>query len=599
MSGWKNGASAALLAGLALMPQWAAAETASVPAPVIIQRNYGAAEDPGRFKAVAERAGNLFTLLMAEMALQRGDASRALGTYMLMLERTKDTEVAERAMDMAVGLNAFDQADAVYRRWVELEPSPGAALQRMTWARNMVRGDFSRAAEDWDTALSEANDIQQQRIFLLAAQTAVQRPELAQILEEKVHRSALERPQMPEAAMADAILSALTDQDRRAVDALQRLAVLDGEMLPPTELTLRLIGQRKPEILGRLFQSTDTQHLSPVWRELQLSGLVFSGKTDEAAALLQKLLAEDPDAELYIQAALLEASRNGSRAQVENYLQKAYQTGSKEQQSRAALVAVLGALENNQYPQAAEWLKRIQSGEYAFDKLFLQASLAGEQGDWPQVRRVIAQAQALPSQEGRFFSGDDLFGLHLAAMANEKNAQNIVPQLNRLYREAQKSGNTDREADVLYQRGLLYADRLNNPRAAVADFRRLLELRPNAEAMNALGYTMLLVPGEDQNRAFELIQTAYSQDPESPAINDSMGWAYFKKGDAAAALPYLQYAFEQFPHGEVAAHLGEVLWTLGEKAKAQAVFKQGLAAKEGAEIVRATVRRLGIKLPAR
>ncbi|WP_338809140.1 tetratricopeptide repeat protein [Neisseria leonii] len=599
MAAWKKQLGAVWAAVWIGLPQ-AAAETVTVSEPppqMIIRRSHGEVEDPARLKAITDRSNHLFSLFLAELSLQRGNAAPALGTYLTMLERTKDTEVAERAMDMAVGLSAFDVAESVYRRWVALEPSPGAALRRITWARNMVRGDFEQAAAEWDGALSQADDGRQRQMFLLAAQTAVQSRQAAAVLEDKIHRAALARPEMPEAAVADAVFSVLNDRGSRTVAALHRLAAADGELLPPTELTLRLISRRRPEILGRFFQSAELPKLPPVWRELRVAALAADGKTDEADALLKQLLAEAPSAELYIQAALLEGARKSGRAQTVHYLERAYRSGTQEQQSRAAVAAVLAALEDKDIAAAGKWLARIRAAEYAFDKLFLQAALARTKSEWGQVRRLAEQARAQPSQEGRFFTEEDFFGLYLEALAREQDARRVLPVLNRLYREAQRAGRTERVLDVLYRRGLLYADRLNDSRAALADFRRVADSRPNTESLNALGYTMLQVPGEDLERAFSLIQTAYSQEPESAAVNDSMGWAYFKRGDARAALPYLEYAYRELPHGEVAAHLGEVLLALGEKERALAVFRQGLAG-EGAELVRAAMRRLGIKLPA-
>ncbi|MCD0229744.1 hypothetical protein LN378_33510, partial [Enterobacter hormaechei subsp. steigerwaltii] len=51
-----------------------------------------------RLAAVGERVNQIFTLLGGETALQKGQAGTALATYMLMLERTKSPEVAERAL---------------------------------------------------------------------------------------------------------------------------------------------------------------------------------------------------------------------------------------------------------------------------------------------------------------------------------------------------------------------------------------------------------------------------------------------------------------------------------------------------------------------
>uniref|UniRef100_UPI0035A138FC tetratricopeptide repeat protein n=1 Tax=Neisseria dentiae TaxID=194197 RepID=UPI0035A138FC len=113
-----------------------------------------------------------------------------------------------------------------------------------------------------------------------------------------------------------------------------------------------------------------------------------------------------------------------------------------------------------------------------------------------------------------------------------------------------------------------------------------------------LGYTMFSLPEYDVEEAFRLIQAAYQQEPESAAINDSMGWAYYLKGDAQSALPYLEYAYAQFPDPEVAAHLGEVLWKLGQQEKAKSVWREGLSKGADDVVLQKTLQRLGVKLPA-
>jgi tetratricopeptide (TPR) repeat protein len=59
-------------------------------------------------------------------------------------------------------------------------------------------------------------------------------------------------------------------------------------------------------------------------------------------------------------------------------------------------------------------------------------------------------------------------------------------------------------------------------------------------------------------------------------ILDSMGWVLFKLNKKEEALIFLLKAFQTFPDGEVAAHLGEVLWALDQKPEAQAIWQQSL-----------------------
>lgn len=548
---------------------------------------------------IIDRANDVFTLLGGEMALQKGEAGTALATYMVMLDRTKDPEVAERAMDMAVSLHAYAQAEAIYQKWREIEPEPGEAQRRMAWTRALISGDTDEAARNLNKVLDQANEAQVGRMFLLLAQMSVQQPNLAQKMGKAVHRAADKYPAMPEAAIADAIFSAQRGKEKNAVSALQTLAKLDAEILPPTELTLRLVAQRSPEILNRFFAESDTQNLSPMWQELEISSLMASGKLDQAYSRLQALLNQNPNADLYIQAALLSVARQDDLSVVNGYLDKAYTYGTQEQQSRAAVIGAMRSAEAKAYPQALKWADKITAADYVFDKAVLRASIEAEQGNWRNALAQTRRAKRLPEQQGRFFSSNDLQRIYLFALSKHDNPKQALAELDKLAAEAETQ--PDAQAlfgDIIYQRGMVYADKLHQPEKAVADLRRYLELNPgSANGMNALGYTMLSLPEYDMDEAFALIQAAYEMEPESAAINDSMGWAYYLKGDARAALPYLQYAFEKYPDAEVAAHLGEVLWKLGETQQAQAVFAQGLGMDGNVALLKRTIQRLGAKLP--
>ncbi|MDO4248302.1 MAG: tetratricopeptide repeat protein [Neisseria sp.] len=554
-----------------------------------------------RRRQVVQRAGELFTLFGGEVALQKGDAATALASYMVAFNRTQDPAVGERAMEMALGLHAYDQAEAVYRRWREIEPQPGAAQQRMAFARSLALKEFDEAQRGFDKVMAAAGEENKRKLFLQLSQAAVESPGLAKRIGSKVKRETKAYPDMPEAVIANAIFSALSNDERGAVKALQRLTELDTQIAPPTLLTLRLIGRQNPEILNRFFTGADAEKLSPMWRQLQVEALVHSGKNAEAYGLLQQLLKEAPDADLYMQAAFLAINQKAALPVVLSYLEQAYKTGTQEQRSRAAAVAAMRNADARNYQAAREWAARIKAPGYAFDKAVLNASIEAEAGDWQKARGYVRAAEGLPEQQGNFFTDADLFRLQIFAVSQQSNPRRALQELDSLYQKVHTQKNSqDKLADVLYQRAILYADSLNEPDKAVADLRRYRELRPDsAQGMNALGYTMLGMPQSDKNEAFELIRSAYRLEPEEAAINDSMGWAYFIKGDSRAALPYLEFAFEKQPDPEVAAHLGEVYWRLGEKDKARAVFRKGLAEKEGKQnVLRETMKRLGATLPA-
>jgi uncharacterized protein HemY len=68
----------------------------------------------------------------------------------------------------------------------------------------------------------------------------------------------------------------------------------------------------------------------------------------------------------------------------------------------------------------------------------------------------------------------------------------------------------------------------------------------------------------------------------------------FREGNLAKAKEVLQSAYQQQPDAEIAAHLGEVLWTMGEKDQALKIWREGLLLANDNETLQATLRRLRV-----
>jgi Flp pilus assembly protein TadD len=96
----------------------------------------------------------------------------------------------------------------------------------------------------------------------------------------------------------------------------------------------------------------------------------------------------------------------------------------------------------------------------------------------------------------------------------------------------------------------------------------------NPHAYNALGYSLA-----DRNvrlpEAKQLVLKALEFTPDDPFINDSLGWVEFRSGNLAEAQRILQVAYAAKPDAEIAAHLGEVLWALGQRDQAIDIWKEG------------------------
>ena len=149
------------------------------------------------------------------------------------------------------------------------------------------------------------------------------------------------------------------------------------------------------------------------------------------------------------------------------------------------------------------------------------------------------------------------------------------------------------DPQLLYARSMV-AEQQDDFVLAEQDLRAILaQDQNNATVLNALGYTMILHTNR-REEAFELITKAYQLEPKDPSIIDSMGWALFKLGKTEQALDFLKQAFEIMPDPEIAAHLGEVHWTLDNRKDASIIWQQGLQSTPDHKGIINTMLRLNV-----
>ncbi len=133
------------------------------------------------------------------------------------------------------------------------------------------------------------------------------------------------------------------------------------------------------------------------------------------------------------------------------------------------------------------------------------------------------------------------------------------------------------ESLVTYLKAMVEYNRGN-----VAKMEAILKARvtddPNdAINLNALGYSLLETGDQDRfDEAFKYILEANGVMPQQDFIEDSIGWAFYLKGDYEKAQRYLARAFSQNNYPEIIGHYILVLDKLGETervARLLATFK--------------------------
>ena len=127
---------------------------------------------------------------------------------------------------------------------------------------------------------------------------------------------------------------------------------------------------------------------------------------------------------------------------------------------------------------------------------------------------------------------------------------------------------------------------------ALRELKIVLDSRPDdPAALNAYGYT-LADHKLQLGHARTLIERAHATAPKNAAILDSLGWVLFRQGHSAEALPYLTTAYADDRGGDIAAHLGEVLWSLGRRDEAERVWSAASAADTDNRLLKSTRERL-------
>jgi tetratricopeptide (TPR) repeat protein len=339
---------------------------------------------------------------------------------------------------------------------------------------------------------------------------------------------------------------------------------------------------------------------------LQLQARIYrrQGKIQAARELLEQALDNQPDeVRLWLELARIQLQNQQLKA-AEKTFDRIINLQPDTPQIRLALARI--QLETQQYQAAQKSLLQLTDDELLADQAYLHlAELAEREGDWQQALDYYAQVKAgqplldaVRASVKLLVSNDQLSAaLQLLDEKRQSNPELTTPLTllgEQLYRQQQDFTGAlnwidqgrallpdDQESlRLLYTRALIQYE-LNQLDAMEEDLRLLLELDPNnAMALNALGYALVNRTDDRTNEGLLLIKKAHALNSESPEILDSLGWALFRLNRPEEARDYLEEAFQRLPDEEIAAHLAEVLWELGEQKEAQLLIKQMLQQEE-------------------
>jgi len=520
-----------------------------------------------------------FHVMAGEMAANRRQPGIAAQEFLKALAITPDVELAERTTQLA--LAAKDEALALQaaQLWLKIEPTALEArevIARMALNRGDRAEVMTQARAIVDGHAGGMEDGYRHLALLLSQAGSEQGPAVIEILRKLVD----EHPRLAGAHHALALV-ALRFNDLPLAETSARKAVelsknADEEILLLVGTLVRR--ERLPEadaLVDKLAAAGGDKAAAMRYGYARL--LLESDQRDAARNQLKKAAAADPkmDDARFALGVLAVSDRQFDEA--EQYLKPLLQ-GPRAQE--AALQ--LGRMEEGRkrWDQALQYYNRITTGMPALDALMRRAAVLAQTGRINDGLALLRQTrEQLPPLAPRFYRAET------ELLLDHGRTEEALALLN------EAIGEYPEDDELIYSRSLVL-ERSGKLPAAEKDLRQLLEQNPDdARALNGLGY-MLLVNTSRLDEAARLIRRAHELEPDDAAIIDSLGWAEFKRGRKQEALKYLQQAYDKFPDPEVAAHLGEVLWALGEKDRARGIWDKALADDPEHRVLNETVQRL-------
>ena len=532
-----------------------------------------------------------YQLLLGELNVQAGEPGSGFAIILDAARKTKDEALFQRATELALQSRSGEAALQAARSWKSSLPDSQEAnryILQILLALNRT-DEAGRAL----SAIIASLPIQEQsatiasipRIFgrlqdkNLAAKvveqaliTAIQNPETATTAWTTIGRMKRDAGEiLPAAEAARAGHAANGKAPGPIMLAMSLLNVVPAEVQPM--ITQYMAGDALPDLrLGYARTLIDLDQMQPALAQLnQLTkqhpnfapGWLFLGLLQSD---LSQMLLSEQSLKQYIKLVDLAKDNDQSGGLSEAYL---------------ALSQM--AQKQGQWIQADEWLARIPPNSDPLKVASRRAALLAQQGRKSDGLKILEQVKVNNPQEVR------LKALALSQWLRED--KQITAALTIIEKAlAQFPADTDLQSEMS-----MLCEKLGRFDQMESLLRGIMKVKPNdAHAFNALGYSLA-----DRkirlDEARELILKAVQLAPRDPFIQDSLGWLEYRVGNTTEAVRILEAAFKARPDAEIAAHLGEVYWVLGQKDKAGTIWREGLMLKSDNETLLETLKQFKFK----
>ncbi|MGE0013002.1 MAG: tetratricopeptide repeat protein [Azoarcus sp.] len=520
----------------------------------------------------------LYRFLLAEIAGARGQIGLAAQLYLELARDTRDPRIARRAAEVALFARNADMAAEAARIWSETDPDSEEAKHLLAGVVSAHGGRLEDVQIQLARALAQAPANLDAN--LMGLNRALSRMEDKAAVQAMVIRLTEPYLEHPEAHFARAQSAAIAGSPMESLTAINAALLLrpDWEtgLLFKAQLLLQTGAHTEASKLLQeaVARQPDNRNLRLGYARSLIAAKQFKAARTEFMALLDS--APD-DRDLLYSVALLSLQLDDP-VMAEPLLTRALEAGHPEAD---AIRLHLGQIAEQRKDGAAarKWFESVAPGAHYAEARIRSAHSLAREGKMDEARSLLQTPTEDASLSRRY---------RLAEAQMLRDAGRTEEAFD-LIDEALLQAPDD--ADLLYESAML-AERLDRLEVMEGRLRKVIALTPDhAHAKNALGYSFA-DRGINLEEAEKLIASAHELAPDDAFILDSLGWVNFRRGNNEAALAHLQRAYAMRPDPEIAAHLGDVLWTLGRHDEAATLLDDALAGHPDNETLRNTALRL-------
>ena len=533
----------------------------------------------------------MFEILLGELNTRQGEPGVGYSLLLDAARRTGDARLFQRAVDIALQSRSGDAALEAANAWRQAYPQSREAnrhVLQILLALNRVS----------DTLLPLRTDIQltppDERSASLVAIPGL----YARVSNKKLAAQIIEQALVPYQSSTETgpiswtvigHMRLLAGDTENSFQAAQRSLALDATSQAPIWLGLELMSQRHRGAEAMVIAALEKRPL-PELRLGLARVLIEQLRLNEATQQLTRLTQDQPKFSpswLLLGSVLAEKGEaDAAQAAWQRYLDTVNVRDPQLQRELSQVYLGLAQIASRRGDDAAaeSWLARIEDPRSLTRVQIQRASILARQGKMPQALDLIRQLPARNPQERRTQL--------LAEVQLLRDNQAMETAYERL---KQALAQEPADAELLYEQAMV-AEKMNRLDEMEHLLSTIIASNPtHHQALNALGYS-LADRGIRLQEARALIVKALEQAPEDPFITDSLGWVEFRLGRHPEALQILQQAYRARADAEIAAHLGEVLWAMGQRDQALHVWREGLRSAPDNTTLRSTLQRLRVPL---